>query len=284
MMTPGDSDKIPDVIVPTLNAERHLRSLLISLLTGGVPSIAITVVDGGSQDKTISIARDLGIRVESIGRDPGNEPGVRAPGGIAAARNAGLELTTRPKVIFLDADMEVNTRALAEVLTALASGSVAVVLPEITTGDSFLGRVRGWQREAWSRSGVNLAPRAFDVSVLRHLHGYRTDMVGLEDLELKARIEEAGLPITVTTTPILHHEEGLTLREYLRKRWKYAHASTILNKLHPDYASRLFALSPRILALGRKFREDPKLEPLVGALVLGAAEGLFTLGNLTLRS
>lgn len=271
-----------EVVITTLNAERGLRRLVNSLLGSGVPAKNIIVVDGGSHDNTVTIARDLEVRVEATRDNSEMVSGLRSADSIAEARNVGLGIVTSPRVVFLDADMELNAQVIAEIEAELDRGARAVILPEIAVGQSYLAKIRRWQRECRLPGDAALAPRAFDTATLRQFHGYRNGMSGLEDLELSARITETSLPIAVIATPISHHEEESTLREYIRKRWKYSLASPVLSRLHPEYAKRLFAVSPRLVALGHRFKTEPNLGVLVGALALWMVEGLFAIANLSL--
>ncbi|HMM41998.1 MAG TPA: glycosyltransferase family 2 protein [Thermomicrobiales bacterium] len=77
-------------IVLTLNEEEHLPGCLTSLerLTGSV-----IVLDSGSSDRTVDIARASGARIETRRFD-----------GYASQRNAALALAGTPWVLFLDAD------------------------------------------------------------------------------------------------------------------------------------------------------------------------------------
>ena len=87
---PGSKSGVFDVsvVIPTLNAARHLPATLSACQGAG----EILVVDGGSQDDTVSIARRRGARV--ICSDPGR--GIQLRQGAAAAQREWL--------LFLHAD------------------------------------------------------------------------------------------------------------------------------------------------------------------------------------
>lgn len=87
---------ICSVIIPTYNHAKTLPDAIDSVLAQSVPCEAI-IVDDGSSDHTAKVLARYG-----------TEPRVRlvtlTHGGPARARNAGLEVATRPYVMFLDAD------------------------------------------------------------------------------------------------------------------------------------------------------------------------------------
>jgi glycosyltransferase involved in cell wall biosynthesis len=51
------------IIVPTLNEEKNIELLLFSIQEQTVPYFDLIVVDGGSRDKTISIAKNYGAKI-----------------------------------------------------------------------------------------------------------------------------------------------------------------------------------------------------------------------------
>jgi glycosyltransferase involved in cell wall biosynthesis len=97
-------------IVLTLNEERHLPDCLRSLrcLTGDV-----LVVDSGSSDHTVEIARSFGARVEFI-----------TFRGFASQRNAALKLATESEwTLFIDADERLTLELCSEILQKIDSAS-----------------------------------------------------------------------------------------------------------------------------------------------------------------
>ena len=76
------------VVVPTLNAERHLPALL-ERLSG---ADEIIVVDGGSGDRTIEIAEAASVRL------------IRSPRGRGSQLRAGGEAASGDWLLFLHAD------------------------------------------------------------------------------------------------------------------------------------------------------------------------------------
>ena len=89
------------VIVTSYNIQDYLRASLDSILAQSLRDIEIIVVDDGSSDASPDIIR------EYAARDPRIVPvirGVRSPGGVATAANAGLDVATGTYVGFADGD------------------------------------------------------------------------------------------------------------------------------------------------------------------------------------
>jgi GT2 family glycosyltransferase len=96
------------VVVPTRNRAGYLEVALISLRSQDLPGGAeIVVVDDGSTDSTAEVVRRVGGRHVPLG----------PPGGLNAARNAGVRETSGSIVAFVDDDVWAPPgwlRALAE--------------------------------------------------------------------------------------------------------------------------------------------------------------------------
>ena len=83
------------VIIPTLEEERYLGKTLARLVKFA-PEIEIIVVDGGSKDKTVEIAKQYTDRVFRI-----------AERGISKAKNYGARHARGDILVFMDADVVV---------------------------------------------------------------------------------------------------------------------------------------------------------------------------------
>jgi len=90
-------DNLPlvSVIIPVLNGERFLAAAVASIRRQRYPRIEIIVVDDGSTDGTVAVARSLGDAVRCVSQ---------ANAGAPAARNRGLDLASGDLIAFLDAD------------------------------------------------------------------------------------------------------------------------------------------------------------------------------------
>jgi glycosyltransferase involved in cell wall biosynthesis len=85
------------VIIPTLNEERHLGSLLSDIAAQTREPEEVLVVDAGSTDGTVAVAR----RFASVRLLEGEPP-------VARGRNLGGRSAAGDVLIFLDADVRLN--------------------------------------------------------------------------------------------------------------------------------------------------------------------------------
>ncbi len=89
---PGKTAMRLSIIIPVLNEAAGIEAALRALALFRTRGIEVIVVDGGSSDGTLSLARPLADRVLS------------APRGRAAQMNAGATATTGDALLFLHAD------------------------------------------------------------------------------------------------------------------------------------------------------------------------------------
>jgi len=86
------------VIVPAYNAVSTLTSTLASVAAQDYPNFEVIIVDDGSKDTTAAMAQDF------AARDPRFRVVNKANGGVAAARNTGIEQSKGEFIATLDAD------------------------------------------------------------------------------------------------------------------------------------------------------------------------------------
>ena len=88
--------ELVSVLIPAYNAERWLASTIRSALAQTWPRIEVIVVDDGSRDGTLAVAREFESRSVKVVTQPNK--------GAPAARNRALELAQGEYVQWLDAD------------------------------------------------------------------------------------------------------------------------------------------------------------------------------------
>jgi glycosyltransferase involved in cell wall biosynthesis len=99
------------VVVPAYNASRTLELCLKSLAATDLPPIECIIVDDGSTDSTVEVARRYGAKVLSTG-------GRKGP---AKARNQGAREATGEVVFFIDADICLHRNTLSRVANGFAA-------------------------------------------------------------------------------------------------------------------------------------------------------------------
>src|SRR3989338_2239408 len=107
--------KLPiSVHILTWNSSQTLERAIVSVAKD---CSEILVIDGGSQDDTITIAERLGARVI-----PQRFPGAQGKPlmDFSAARNAGLEQATQPWILALDSDEMMSTEGMKQIMAIIS--------------------------------------------------------------------------------------------------------------------------------------------------------------------
>lgn len=109
------SEKLPvSAHILTWNSGKTLRLCLESVRQ----CAEILVIDGGSTDSTVSIAKECGALIISQRESKQGTPTVD----FAAARNRGLDHATQPWILALDSDETASPELLREMTATIAAG------------------------------------------------------------------------------------------------------------------------------------------------------------------
>mgnify|MGYP000904178986 CR=1 FL=1 len=105
------------VIIPVYNGEHSILASLDSLVRQTHKDFEVVIVNDGSVDSTESVVKEYsshGLKINYVYQDNG---------GVAAARNKGLDLATGEYVCFLDADDYYESRFIEQMYTEIKSSN-----------------------------------------------------------------------------------------------------------------------------------------------------------------
>lgn len=209
------------VVVPTRNNERTIEECLKSVVAQTYRPLELIVVDNHSTDATVSIAQRYADAVLTAGPER------------SAQRNLGIEQASGEWVLWLDSDMILPPTSVQVALdTALRTGAAGVALPERTVGDGFWTACRALERECYLDQPWLHNPRLLRRDFLLGDGGFRLDMSGPEDADLRMRMLAAGARIELAPIIIDHDEGRLTLRDVMSKRYYYGRSIPAFAQQH----------------------------------------------------
>ena len=122
------SAMILSVIIPMYNAEKTIERCVFSVTKQNKSDVEIILVDDGSIDDTLNIAKHLCSETNAIRIYQQNHKGV------SAARNLGLNKALGEWVAFLDADDELESNALKVFIDAIET-EVEAVCGKVSRGN-----------------------------------------------------------------------------------------------------------------------------------------------------
>lgn len=228
------------VVIPTFNSIRTIERCLRSVRNQSYKHVEIIVVDGGSTDGTVEIARQLADKV------------IVAPLRRSAARNRGVREARGEFVLILDSDMYVTDKVISECVARFTTDEKGnnikgIVIPEKSIGKGFLAKVKALEREFYQGVEFMEAARFFPRKLFIEMGGYDECLDAGEDWELSQRIREKG-SLPKIRAIILHDEGALNLRTIWQKKQFYGRASIfyLRKKQHYNYKKKQFGFVHRI--------------------------------------
>ena len=186
------------VVIPTLNEESHIEKTLLSVIKQE-GDYELYVVDGGSSDNTVAIARKYACVINSqLGR--------------ANQMNAGAKLCTGDILLFLHADTILPDNAFREIRKrvqddTVVGGSFYIAFDAdnfILRGVSFITRFN-FRLFHFGDQGIFVRRNVF-----QKLHGYK-EMPIREDYEFYKRLGKQGKVILIRM-PVIS-----SARRFIRK-------------------------------------------------------------------
>ena len=214
------------VIIPTLNEASGIARSIAS--AAQEPGVEVVVVDGGSRDETLQVARRQGAKTLSV------------PAGRARQMNAGARASSGVILVFLHADTVLPSTYAGLVRRLLSS-------PGVVAGAFRLG-IEGHRRSLrWIESGANWRSRWLRLPygdqalfvrsrIFSELGGY-ADLPVMEDYDLVRRLNRRGrvilAPEAVVTSARRWERLGLV-------------RTTLLNQVM--VTGHLLGVSPRKMA------------------------------------
>ena len=192
------------------------------------PDFEIIFVDDGSKDATLPSVKAAfaGNNKVKIFTKPN--------GGKASALNFGIAECTRDFVVCIDADTQLRSDAISELMKKVTDDTVDAVAGNVKVGNE-LNILTQWQSIEYITS-QNFDRRAFDLlnavtvvpgaigvfrkKALLEAGGFTTDTLA-EDCDLTIRLLKGGSKITYAPTAIAVTEVPETLKMFLKQRFRW---------------------------------------------------------------
>lgn len=199
------TDKNPkiSVIIPTLQEENYIEEILLRL-SKVKPTVEVVVVDGGSRDKTVQVARRFTGKVYQTRKH-----------GIACGRNYGAKEASGDILVFLDTDVTFPTDFAERVLDVFNDQSVVGATCNIMPLQSQAGAITFFKvYNMMLRYSIRFNPHsrgeffAVRKNAFNAAKGFDESMPCLEDHDLANRLSMLGRFVFIS---------DLTVYESLRR-------------------------------------------------------------------
>lgn len=209
------------VVVCTRNEEPNIGRCLESLLYQDYPrdKIELIVVDIESSDQTRAVARKYADKVYDLAKSTSL---VAVKNFRGAQLNFGVSKATGSIIFYPDADMTFDSGLIKEAVNLLEKHD-SLYVPEIIRGRGFFGKIRNFERSFYNATCID-AVRFVKKSVFEVVGGFdeKNVVFGPDDWDFTKTLKKSGYRLGSAAEKLYHHEEGLTLREYIAKKLDYA--------------------------------------------------------------
>lgn len=184
------------IIIPTLNEEKLLPTLLKEIKKQNFSPLEIIIADAGSKDKTVEIAKGFGCKI--------------AKGGLPAeGRNGGARVAKGETLLFMDADnMYLPDKFLEKLLSAFRKRNLEVASFTICPNGIWLDRLAYNIYNWWVKATQKLWAHATNAvlvkkSLFEKIGGFDKEVKIGEDHDFAKRAAKIGKFGFIKTEPVL---------------------------------------------------------------------------------
>ena len=228
------------IVISAYNEEKVIASTIESTLEINYPHKDIIVIDDGSQDNTLQIAKryqEKGVKVLH-----------KTNGGKASALNLALTFAKGELIAVLDADTLAGRNSLKEIVKVFENEKdIAAVAGNIKVRNknNWITRCQALEYV----SGIQIARRAFDLfgaitivpgalgcfrkSVLVDTGGYDKETI-VEDFDTTIKILKSGGIVRGTAKSVAYTEAPNTIRDFYKQRIRWYRGNLQVITKHRD--------------------------------------------------
>ncbi len=217
------------IIVPAYNEEINAVRTVSNLLQQDYPHLQIIFVDDGSKDSTFKIVSETFEGVADV------QVHTKPNGGKASALNYGINLANTEYVVCIDADTQLKTDAVTQLMKKFSDPKVGAVAGNVKVGNE-VNMITRWQSIEYVTS-QNFDRRAFDLlncitvvpgaigafkkEAIITSGGFTTDTLA-EDCDLTMRLHRNNYLVRNCNEAISYTEAPETMRQFMKQRFRWS--------------------------------------------------------------
>lgn len=219
------------VIVPVYNMEQYLGETLDSVLASNYPAFEVIVMDDGSKDASLQIAKDYARKDSRV------KAFTQPNAGACAARNHAISLAEGELILPVDADDKMCPDFIGDAVEAIrADTEVKVVCPK---AEFFGERTGKWNLPPFSRKLLarkNMIPicSLYYKSDWERAGGYAREITAREDWAFWiAVLKDGGKVVTLSRLSLYYRVRSGSKR--VTDRLQKNRVIDYLNKSYPEF-------------------------------------------------
>ncbi len=230
-------DPETSIIIRSYNEEKHIEKLLIGITKQRLKTKEIILIDSGSTDKTVEIAKKYNVKILRINKKDFT---------FGGALNIGCNYASSEILVFVSAHVyPLKINWLEKLISPFQSRDVLVSygkqIGNHKTKFSEHQIFRKWFPNISYTSNKNYFCNNANCSIRKNIwkkYNFNEDLTGLEDLDLAKKIVDnnEGKISYISDAEIVHvHEES-----WVQIRNRYRRESIALLKINPKLKIKLF--------------------------------------------
>ena len=225
-----DGAPLVSIVIPAYNEELNAVKTIQSLLEQDYPNFNVVFVDDGSKDQTFA-------RVTEAFADIRKVRAVTKPnGGKASALNYGIHITEAEFIVCIDADTQLKTDAVSELMKRFTDDLVGAVAGNVKVGNE-RNVLTYWQSIEYI-TAQNFDRRAFDLlncitvvpgaigafrrSAITEAGIFTTDTLA-EDCDLTMRLLRCNYVVRNCASALSYTEAPESLMQFLKQRFRWSY-------------------------------------------------------------
>jgi len=257
---PANKMPLVSIIVPAYNEEINAVRTVNSLLMQDYPNMQVVFVDDGSKDSTYATVSEVFKNIPNV------KVYTKPNGGKASALNVGIAQADSEFVVCIDADTQLKTDAVTQLMQKFTSDDVAAVAGNVKVGNE-INMITKWQSIEYITSQnfdrrafalldcITVVPGAigaFRKSAVIEAGGLTTDTLA-EDCDLTMRLHRIGYKVRNCNDALSYTEAPETMKQFMKQRFRWSfgviqcfwkHRDAVFN---PKYKNFGMVAMPNIL-------------------------------------
>lgn len=239
------------VVIPTLMSEKTLNKCLFAVKSQTYKNIEIILVDGGSEDNTVSIGLEFGAKVV--------EANIK---NMAKQTNIGAQNSTGKYIYRLDSDVILSKDVVRECVEHCEYGNCDAVAtywgPEPSI--SFWAKVRKLEKDCYKYDPQRNVSRFYKKSLFYEIGGYNEEIVSGEDYDVQNRIINNNYKTCFIKSEGFHLGEPKTINQIIKSNYNYG--KTVKHFLRHNKVKGMKQMGPirvSLLKNWKNFMKNPFL-------------------------
>ena len=240
------------MIIPTLNSEKTLKKCLNSIKNQTYDKIEIVIVDGGSRDNTIAIAREYTDKVY-----------VSTKKSRTVNINFGAKMSEGEYIYRVNHDVILESTIVEEAVQKCRDDGFdsVSIFSSPDPSISFWAKVRKLEKDCYKGDILFTGAGFFRREVFEALGGYNEDIVFDDCYELNTRLRNAEYTIGLIEAQEMHLGEPETIMDVFKNQYYYGKTMRNFFKANPNKitAVQLNPIRLPLLKNWKKFVKNPDL-------------------------